>query len=522
MAPSMNNVRSSVDPAIPEKRSWPIWQLVLIASAFLLLYLPFLAIDYDSNGVIEAMNVESGAPLSRNHILYTVLGRGIFKASKAVGYQVRAIYLLQILNAVCGAIAVALAWAAFRRLGASSRTAYAAAGLWGTSFIFWYYSTDVAYLALSALLTAAALWCCASLFETRSVALASLLGLLIAMAVLTFQMLIFLMPFMFWPLKHRSREVAVGIVVSIALLSGCFIALGISQGHTGPVDLFYWASTYAGGNLPEWGRLDMSRVFLAADSAVTSFQGDLFERVRDFYRNPLRFYVWRFGLGDACFALLALASLPLLIWRCVEGKSKVLWLILGYVLFWPFITWFSPSEGFWFLVPNLFLCAALALVWEPWVNRPAGFALIFAGVAGTAAITFATWTYPRHVNPGIVGRKVACIASKLAPNDTIIATDWTWPATLEYFHGIRPVQVIDLAAGLHDRDKLFSKLADEVQKTFQRHGRVFIIDPASYSQQHLTWLAEQTTFSPSDFERFSGKPAFQCEDSKFREVSAFR
>ena len=49
-------------------------------------------------------------------------------------------------------------------------------------------------------------------------------------------------------------------------------------------------------------------------------------------------------------------------------------------------------------------------------------------------------------------------------------------------------------------------------------GRVFIMDPASYDEPHMSWLAQQTTFSRADFDRFRGKPAFVCEDARFREV----
>jgi hypothetical protein len=137
-----------------------------------------------------------------------------------------------------------------------------------------------------------------------------------------------------------------------------------------------------------------------------------------------------------------------------------------------------------------------------------------------ASAIFTSWVLPKHLDPGVVGRKAACIAGMTTPGDTVIATDWTWPAKLEYFHGIRSLQVIDLATSFRrDREKLFSHIEGEIAKTRQRQGRVFIIDPRSYKPEHLAWLETQTTFSAEDFERFPGPVVFQCEDSEFRQVT---
>src|SRR5262245_7888984 len=106
-----------------DTKHWTTRELAIVAGVFLLFYLPFLSIDYDSNGVIEAADVETGRRFSPNHILYTLLGRGLFLIAQAVGYEGRAIYLLQTFNAFCGAIGVAVACVAFVRLGAPRRAA---------------------------------------------------------------------------------------------------------------------------------------------------------------------------------------------------------------------------------------------------------------------------------------------------------------------------------------------------------------------------------------------------------------
>ena len=92
-----------------DKTGWTIPQLILVALLFLPLYLLFPSIDYDANGVIEATWVESGVRFSPNHILYTFIGRGLYAVAKTFDSSVRAITVLQLFNAFCGAIAVALA-----------------------------------------------------------------------------------------------------------------------------------------------------------------------------------------------------------------------------------------------------------------------------------------------------------------------------------------------------------------------------------------------------------------------------
>jgi len=205
----------------------------------------------------------------------------------------------------------------------------------------------------------------------------------------------------------------------------------------------------------------------------------------------------------------------------MERNRKFLWLIAAYLVFWPFIVWFSPSEAYWFLVPNLFLCGAVAMAWGPWIGEPVRYLLVWGVVLVMAAGTFVSSVLPKHVDPGIDGREVDCIARYTKPEDLLIATDWVWPAKLDYYHGIPSVQVIDLATSLHDRNRLFAAISAQLRKTRQRGGRIFIIDPGSYKAQHLTWLAEQTGFTVADFERYPGQVRFQCEDSRFREVTSF-
>jgi len=500
----------------------PVSDFLLIFLAFLLLYLPFLSIDLDANGVIEALNLKPGSPISHNHIIYGIVGKAFYDALQAAGFHGRSVDALQILNAICGALGVALAFIAFQKLGATRRAALLGSVLWGTSFIYWLYSTDIGYVTLAGLFVVAALLCRLELANTESLALAFLLGLFFSLASLTFQMACFMAPILFWPRRGRSRETLVSLATAGVIAGGTYLALGISAGHTSAGDFIGWLGGYAGGRLPEWGLFDIARLPIAMESAVRSFQSDLFEKFHDFVDHPFRYYVWRLGAGAVCLVVFSTATLILAVRLIVEENRKFIWMIAGYLVFWPFIIWFSPSEAYWFLVPNLFLCAAIALAWGPWIKQSVPLLLVWGVVVVMAVSTFVSTVLLKHVDPGIAGREVDCIAAFAKPNDALIATDWTWPAKLEYYRGIPSIPVIDLATSFHDRDKLFTYISDELRKARQRGGRIFIIDPGSYKAQHLTWLEQQIGFTAADFERYPGKVRFQCEDSRFREVTSFK
>src|SRR5213593_1722176 len=141
---------------------------LLIGLAFLLLYLFFRTVQFDPNGVLEAMNLNPGSLVSVHHIIYRPVGYAVYRAAQMAGYQGGSIYVLQVLNIFCGAVTVGLAFAAFKKLGAADWAAFAAAILLGTSFIHWWFSTDVAYVTMAGMFAAAALLFAAILHRAGS------------------------------------------------------------------------------------------------------------------------------------------------------------------------------------------------------------------------------------------------------------------------------------------------------------------------------------------------------------------
>ena len=135
-------------------RTVPAFLLVTIGG--LLLYAPFLAIQYDTNGVFEAESIESGFLLPHNHIAYRPIGYVTYKAAQLLGYAGFSLLILQCFNAVCGALSVGFCYLSFERLLQSRASAVVASFWWGTTFITWYVSTDVTYMALASMFASAA------------------------------------------------------------------------------------------------------------------------------------------------------------------------------------------------------------------------------------------------------------------------------------------------------------------------------------------------------------------------------
>jgi hypothetical protein len=81
----------------------------------LLLYAPLLAIQYDTNGVLEAESMELGYLLAHNHLAYRPIGFGMYKVAQHLGYSGNSL-LLQLFSAVCGAFSMGFCYLTFESL----------------------------------------------------------------------------------------------------------------------------------------------------------------------------------------------------------------------------------------------------------------------------------------------------------------------------------------------------------------------------------------------------------------------
>jgi hypothetical protein len=166
-------------------------EAVAIGILALGLYLPFLAIQFDTNGIMEATALEAGQLVNKNHMLYRPIGVAIYDSLQHFGYAGNSLLVLQTMNAVCGAIGIGLAYAFFK-WAAHDRAAAVVGSVWlATSFSYWLFSTDAAYITLAGMCALAALAC---IVYTESAAGAVAAGIFTTLSILTWQASIFLVP----------------------------------------------------------------------------------------------------------------------------------------------------------------------------------------------------------------------------------------------------------------------------------------------------------------------------------------
>src|ERR1051326_6316405 len=134
-------------------------EFVLVTGLALGLYLPFLSIQYDPNGRVEAMSVERGPLLNKNHMLYRPVGLIAWRASQLAVNSSHALMALQVIRAVCGALGGGFAFLAFTKLSSYPAAAWAGALFLATSFTYWFSATDALYITMAGMFAAASLAC---------------------------------------------------------------------------------------------------------------------------------------------------------------------------------------------------------------------------------------------------------------------------------------------------------------------------------------------------------------------------
>jgi hypothetical protein len=307
---------------------------ILIFIFFLLLYLAFRSAELD---VTEGIALDERALYSPNHMLNRPIANTLWNISKSAGYEGRSIYVLQILNVFYGAIAVAISFVAFRKLGASSWAALAGSILLGTSYIFWYESTDAYYIVLSGMFSAAALLCSAMLIEKPSLLTSLLLAVCFAGATLSWQATVLLFPVLAWPLRSRWKELVIFAVTSFVLLGSVYVAAGLAEGRATLKELWHWASTHRGGNIPWWGQMDIHRIPIALYSAIQTFQVYAPSWLGSSLKSSYHYEPRGTGAGAICLILLGIAILIRGVQIVFRGNSKLIWLLSGYVIIFAFL-----------------------------------------------------------------------------------------------------------------------------------------------------------------------------------------
>jgi hypothetical protein len=483
----------------------PVTGFLTVTFAALCLYLPFVSIQYDTNGLVEAMAVEHGPLLNKNHMLFRPLGLLAWRVSHFAGHAGSSLHVLQVVSAAAGALGIGFAFLAFSSLSENRATACAGTAFLATSFTYWVSATDVFYITLAGMFAAAAFACVvhAESHRTRLVA-----GILVALSIFSWQGSIFLLPALLLMFPKRSRTLpSVGVFVGAAglLVALLYVALGFHErGWIGPRELWTWFTHYSeNATLSIWGRWEFNRVPEAALSALDSVTGARLAVGPLELLKPVQ-------LGRVAVDCSILAF-GFLIFSAFKNRRLVSLLpALGYLCFFPFIVWWDPGSDKWFLIPNIFLAAFLVSALSPLPSGKSTRLAIAFCVLTIAGTNFVTTIRPRHFDRGPDRRMAECVAAHMQPQDLFIAAEWGWPDYLPYLHDRMSVNIINEFARFGSRDDTIASVKEEIAERLREGGRVYIADSRTTGQAQLQWLQQTTGLTPSDLSSLGGAGSFAC------------
>jgi len=474
---------------------------ILVTAISLLLFLPFLSQQYDTNGLVEALAVESGNLFNKNHVLYRFIGDIAYRGLKLAGYSGRAVDVLQTINALCGALAAGFAYLTYKR-STEDRLASVAGTLFLTcSFVYWFYSTDAAYITLAAMFASASM---AVLLYAQSSVSAVFAGTLTALSILTWQASLFLIPALSVLCLRITRDVAQPVRRRAALiysttacaLSGlAYMSVALARHElNGASSFIRWFTSYsAGGSLPMWGTWAAPRIFTAAGSALQSI-------LPVTLAIPLGQLNWGVQRGRIAVDVALAGLLVVTILATIKARWTAVWFLIAYAFFLPFIVWWDPFVSNWFFVPNLFLAGFFAAGLAPWFRNRFAPTAITGILLLMAATNFVTTIWPRHKDIGLERRIAQCVAENMGPGDLLLAAEWGWPDYLEYLYGRRMLSLISQ----------FSEVGPWLENVHRINGRAYIADPSRYSEAHLQWLRQQSGITPDELLHLADTAAFSC------------
>jgi len=503
----------------------------------LILFLPLLSINYDLNGIQEAAAVEAGGRtlFDHNHMLYRPTGACVYSLLQTLGwYGGGSLFILQVITAVCASFGLSFAFLAYVQMSQSRLRAVLAAVGMAVSWSYWRFSTDAYYITVAlpfvavAILSFLRVWSAPR--KARFYAVVS--GVACAFAILFWQANIFLLIVLgigyLWSYKQPG-VVSGKFVLSLVLLTlgNAVLIVGLVYLVIGmtffavetPSTLLSWVSTHGGGGLYLWGRWGIDRIPSLAKTSVASV-----------------IPVWEgFGLHDLLRGVVNLKKVPaqasLVVWALLllgcavsivqysrnehAHKRLLLWLIVSYAVYLPFILWWDPYEPKWFVVPNFFFWGVIAVAWGLPGSRVERSALFVLGlvvlVVGFANLSQTIW--PNRTRPNEMLHRAACVSLHMEPQDVLLASDWDWPGYVSYFYH-RQVRTL-IRGNPEDPEAHIAFIEQLVAESRSVGGRVIMMDMYDYPPDWLTFLEENTGLGLEYFTRLVTTPLFTCDGVQF-------
>jgi hypothetical protein len=233
---------------------------VLLISICLIAYLGTLTSDYYWDGITFALQIEKVASgeqgprllFHQNHLLFNAVGYLIYQMSDAIGFNTRALYLLQVTNTFTGVLAVGILFKTAERIIGNSYVAFVAAAGFAVSAVWWKIATDANAYSLSILLM---LLCISNLFSTRP--RWYLAGLALAGAMLIHQLASLVYPatvvavFSSKAIEHKARfAIRMSSTAWLFCISIYYVCAVVLHNIINPLDVLKWATSNPSGVTP--------------------------------------------------------------------------------------------------------------------------------------------------------------------------------------------------------------------------------------------------------------------------------
>jgi len=522
---------------------WPNMLLVLLLTlSIIYLALPSQQYDLDTLGELSRINGLDATSPDPAHMLYVILGIPFYSLWLHLGYAGDALRAMQVFNALCGAMAIAILALILLQIGIHRFIAVSISVAAALSYAFWTHVEDAFFIIPAACFSLMALLCALILADAQSLArrgvILSLLALNLSLASLSYQTNLLLVPAMMaasWAgTVHWRRWVRqwllIGVVV--ALLAGgvwLYQATEFAEVRTFQGAISWFIGGHGGIARGLWRREDVPGLSTTVTAWIATIL-PVYEGMglRDLLHG--KFSLWHLPSQVALLLLgiTVLFSLDTLRRACQKHQVIMpshIWLTCGLWFTIPGLAvfWFDRAEVKLWLIP-IFACwiglaAILNARYFLRTNRLSrllvvGLVLVLPLAIGISSFMLAIW--PDHANESTDIRKAQFVTSQMHLNDLLVTAGFDWTGYVPYFcpqcQVVNAIAIAQMIPKERERE-VKQALLGRVETTWASGGHVYAVEYLGVTSDPVwdAWVTPYTGLVPQDFANFDKRCAWQIE-----------
>ena len=485
-------------PPVPPRTRRAVAEGLAIGSAVGALYLATLAgVHTEAEDSLLYLNgIQDGRPealFNPYHLIYQWLGWAAFRAAEGIGYDGGPLLPVQILNAVIGALGIALLWILMRTVVINRLAALTVCGLIASSYGYWWYSVEVEVYILSTVLLVLALLVAHRAAISPSCKRFAVVGGAHGLAVLGHDTNVLFGGAVGIALvvvaRTRPKQTVARYIAAYAAGAACAVippyGLAIwSLGLNSPIEVYDWLTGYAQqGQFGSWTATTVPRAMFGAARALVgghfAYSNETVQRTVATMLPSRSLCEERFLVrdikGDLVWVLFALSALVALLFLVVAsgwlrrpvlaGPTKTLALLcLGWLVpFTVFFAWWEPHNAeFWIAwwVPAAILIALPFTVHDPLQRRRRLRRAAVVSLIGTMLVVNGLGSvWVQHDPRDDYWRvRFSWYEQNATAADLIVCRDYISCRYLDYFTDATLVEIHELSTAYLDRERLFQEL----------------------------------------------------------------